>query len=415
MSRSPVDFGLTRRLGVVLAVATGVTVANNYYAQPLLPAMERSLHLSSSTAGLIVTFSQIGYALGLMFVLPLGDLLERRRLIVSLAGAASIALLVLARAPSGAVLLPAAVLVGTLSVLAQILVAIAAGMASDLDRGRVVGRVMTGLLLGVLLARTVAGYLAAIGGWRLVYYTASAIMATQAIALARLVPRHRLPVTISYGQLLVSVRTLVREEPKLRLRAVYGGLSFAAFSILWTSIAFLLAGPSYRFGIGMIGLFGLIGAGGAVAANVAGRLADKGYQRAVTGATAILLLASWLPLWLGGRSVVALIVGILILDVAAQGLHITNQSEIYRLRDDARSRINSVYMTAYFLGGALGSAASAAAFSAAGWNGVAASGATVGVLIVTVWALSSPCRRRRASAGDLGSPVAAVAEAAERP
>jgi predicted MFS family arabinose efflux permease len=384
---------LTRLLLVVVAVAIGVAVANNYYAQPLLPAIEHSLHLSSTGAGLIVTVSQIGYALGLVFVLPLGDLVERRRLVVTTALGASVALFVVASAPNAAVLLPAALLVGTFSVLAQILVAMAAGMASDAERGRVVGNVMTGLILGILLARTVAGYVAEIGGWRTVYYVAAALMVTQAAVLARLLPAHRPNVTIGYGRLLASVRTLLRHERVLRERALYGALSFAVFSVLWTSMAFLLAAEPYHYSTGTIGLFGLVGAAGALAANFAGRLADRGYQRATTGCTAVLLLAAWLPLWLGRDSVFALTVGILIIDIGAQGLHITNQSEIYRLRPDARSRINSAYMTLYFLGGALGSAASAAAYAADGWNGVVTCGATLGGLLTVLWALSL---RRRA-------------------
>lgn len=380
--------GLTRPLLVVMAVATGTAVANNYYAQPLLPAIEHSLHLSSSAAGLIVTVSQIGYALGLIFVLPLGDLLERRRLVVTMALGAALALLAVASAPTGAVLLPAALLVGTLSVIAQILVAMAAGMASDVERGRVVGYVMTGLLLGVLLARTIAGYLAELGGWRTVYYAAAALMVTQAAVLARLLPRLSQDVTIGYGRLLASVGALLRHERVLRQRALYGALSFAVFSVLWTSIAFLLAGRPYHYGTGTIGLFGLVGASGVLAANFAGWLADRGYQRLTTGCTAVLLLVAWLPLWLGRDSVGALVVGILIVDIAAQGLHITNQSEIYRLHPDARSRINSAYMTFYFLGGAVGSAASAAAYAADGWLGVVWCGTAVGGLATLVWALS---------------------------
>jgi predicted MFS family arabinose efflux permease len=377
-----------------MAVATGAAVANNYYAQPLLPAIKHSLHLSSSGAGLIVTVSQVGYALGLVFVLPLGDLLERRRLVVTMALAVSVALVVVASAPTGAVLLPAALVVGTLSVIAQILVAMAAGMAGDTDRGRVVGYVMTGLLLGILLARTVAGYVADLGGWRTVYYAAAGLMVTQAAVLARLLPCRRQDVTINYRRLLASVRTLVRHEPVLRQRALYGALSFAGFSVLWTSIAFLLAGGPYHYGTGTIGLFGLIGAGGVLAANFAGRLADRGHQRLTTGCTAVLLLVAWLPLWLGRDSIGALIVGILLVDLAAQGLHITNQSEIYRLHPDARSRINSAYMTFYFLGGAAGSAASAAAYAADGWTGVVSCGAAVGGLLTLAWALSLTKRTR---------------------
>jgi predicted MFS family arabinose efflux permease len=404
---------LTRPLLIVMAVAIGAAVANNYYAQPLLPAIEHSLHLSSSGAGLIVTVSQIGYALGLVFVLPLGDLLERRRLVVTMALGVSVALFSVASAPSGAVLLPAALLVGTLSVIAQILVAMAAGMASDAERGRVVGYVMTGLLLGILLARTVAGYVAELGSWRTVYYAAAALMVTQAAVLARLLPCHRQDVTLGYGRLLASVRTLLRHERVLRQRALYGALSFAVFSVLWTSMAFLLAGEPYHYGTGTIGLFGLVGASGVLAANFAGRLADRGYQRLTTGCTAVLLLVAWVPLWLGRDSIAALIVGILIVDLAAQGLHITNQSEIYRLRPDARSRINSAYMTFYFLGGAVGSAASAAAYAADGWIGVVSCGATVGGLLTLVWALSL-MKRTRPSAPAPGSMTVSSTDGVDR-
>jgi predicted MFS family arabinose efflux permease len=372
----------------MLAAATGLAVANNYYAQPLLPEIARDLGLPGASAGLIVTVTQVGYAAGLVLLIPLGDLLERRRLVVVLGLGTALALTLTGAAPTGAILLPAAILVGALSVQAQVLVPLAAALASDEERGRVVGGVMSGLLLGILLARTVAGWLAELGTWRLVYFVAAGAMVVQSLVLARTLPRSRADTDLGYGGLLASVPAIVRNEPVLRLRALFGALSMGAFSVLWTSIAFLLSRPPYGYGPGAIGLFGLAGAAGALTANLAGRLADRGRVAATTAAASALLAVSWVPLALGEHSLAWLLVGILVLDMAAQALHISNQSEIYRLAPEARSRINSAYMTSYFTGGAIGSAASAAAWDVGGWGAVSVVGAAFGVASLLVWAIS---------------------------
>ena len=383
---------LARSLVLLMATATGLAVASNYYAQPLLPVMRRDLSMSSGLAGLIVTVAQVGYAIGLLLVLPLGDRVERRRLVVVLSVANAAALVALGAAPTAGVLLPAALLVGGLSVLAQLLVPFAASLAGDAERGRVVGLVMSGLLLGILLARTIAGLLAQIGSWRVVYFVAAGLMLVQAAVLKARLPRYREQGQARYLALLASVPRLLWEEPVLRLRSVYGLLGFASFSVLWTSIAFLLA-DRWHLQPAVIGLFGLIGAAGAAAATGAGHLSDHGHEHATTGATAGLLALSWLPLWLGRGSIVLLVLGILVLDVAAQGLHITNQGAIYRLRPEARSRITSAYMVLYFVGGAAGSAVSATVYAHAGWSGVSLVGEVFSAASVVVWLLS-----RRASA-----------------
>jgi predicted MFS family arabinose efflux permease len=377
---------LSRALVLVMAVATGLAVANNYYAQPLLPQISDDLHLSGAVAGLIVTVAQIGYALGLVFLLPLGDLRDRRKLLVTMSLILAAALGVLAAAPTAGVLLPAAVAVGALSVQAQILVPFAATLASDEERGRVVGTVMSGLLLGILLARTVAGLVAQAGSWRIVYVVAAAAMVAQGVALFAALPTVRQGAALGYPSLLRSVLSLAREEPLLRLRSAYGAMSFGAFSVLWTSMAFLLAGHPYDYGPATIGLFGLVGAAGAAMASIAGRLADRGHAPVVTATTIVVLVVSWLPIVLGRHHIGWLIVGILLLDIGAQGLHITNQSEIYKLRPDARSRVTSAYMTVYFAGGAVGSAASAAAWDAAGWRAVSAVGLAFCVVALAIWA-----------------------------
>lgn len=381
-----------------MAAATGLSVASNYYAQPLLPLIGHDLHLSTGTAGLLVTVTQLGYAAGLVFLLPLGDLLERRRLTVVLSLLLAVGLLVIAISPTAPVLFTAAVAVGALSVLAQILVPLAATLADEDSRGRVVGTVMSGLLLGILLARTIAGALAATGTWRVIYAVAAALVVGQAVALRRVLPLAPTSTRLGYAALLRSVWHLIRTERVLQLRSALGALSFGAFSVLWTSMAFLLAGPPYHYGVAVIGLFGLVGAAGALAASSAGRLADRGLGNAVTLGSTLLLAACWLPIWVGRSSVAGLIVGVVVLDLAVQGVHITNQSEIFRLAPDVRSRVNSAYMTSYFAGGAGGSAASAFAYSAWGWSGVCVVGAAFGATAALVWAASRLTARRRDSA-----------------
>jgi predicted MFS family arabinose efflux permease len=391
---------LRRRLVAVMAVSTGLAVANNYYAQPLLSDIGRSLHMTSGEAGLIVTLAQIGYAVGLMFLLPLGDLVERRTLTVVLSLATGVALLGMAWSPTSGVLLGAAALVGSFSVLAQVLVPFSASLAPERERGRVVGMVMSGLLIGILLARTVAGAIAGAGGFRLVYLIAAIAMGVQALVLRVVLPRYREEHRLSYPALLASVLQLLREEPVLRRRAQYGLLSFGTFSAFWTSMAFLLA-HHYHDSTAVIGLFGLVGAAGAVAATAAGRLSDRGWARPSTLVSSLLLVTSWASMWWGASAVGALIVGVVVLDVGAQGLHITNQGEIYKRRPEARSRLTAAYMVLYFVGGGIGSAGSAFAYDRLGWDGVCLVGGAFAVGALVLWGVTeliprSSHRRHRA-------------------
>lgn len=376
---------LHRGIVLLMAVATGLSVANNYYAQPLLAEIRGDLHLSSGVAGVVVTAAQLGYAAGLVFLLPLGDLVRHRRLVVLLTALNAIGLAAMASATNAPALLGAAVAVGSLSVVAQILVPYAASLAGEEERGRVVGTVMSGLLLGILLARTAAGYLAQIGGWPTVYWVAAVLMLVLAAALRFGLPDMPQENDLGYPALLRSVLTLIRREPVLRLRMAYGAVSFAMFSVLWTSLTFLLAAPPYRYSAGTIGLFGLIGAAGAVGANVAGRIADRGGARWSTMAAMVLLFGSWPLLGLGAHSLAALIAGIIVLDLACQLVHITNQSQIYALSAAARSRLNSAYMTAYFGGGAAGSAMASVAYASHGWTGVCVLGGVLGAIGVALW------------------------------
>ncbi len=384
--------GMGGALMVLFAVACGVSVANLYYAQPVLGDIARSFGTSSGTAGLVVTFAQIGYAAGLALLVPLGDLLTRRWLVPAVLMVTAAGLMVSAAAPDIGVLVAVGLIIGAGSVAAQILVPMAASLADEEHRGHVVGVVMSGLLLGILLARTVSGIVAQASSWRVVYVMAAGMTAVLALVLARRLPGERQRPRIGYGALLGSAAKLLATESLLQRRALFGALGFAAFSVFWTTMAFLLAGAPYHYDDLTIGLFGLVGASGALMANVAGRWADRGWTRATTLVFAGLVAVSFLPLWWGRHDLAMLIVGILLLDVGVQGLQVTNQSLIYRLAPDSRSRVNSAYMVCYFAGGAIGSAIGSSVYESHGWAGVCVLGGVIGT-VATVAALVDGIRR----------------------
>lgn len=379
---------LSRGLVALLAVTCGAAVANLYYIQPLLNQVAVDFGVSETASGLLVTATQVGYVLGLVLLVPLGDLFERRRLIVTLLLGAALAAAACAAAPAFGVLVASLAALGLLSVVAQVVVPLASALAGPEERGQVVGTVMSGLLVGILSARTLSGLVAELGGWRLIFGLASGGMVVLAIVLRRRLPLAPPPARTAYPKLLQSILTLVRDEPVLRQRMVLGSLGFACFSVLWTAIAFLLGGPNYGYGEGVIGLFGLAGVAGALIAPVAGRLADRGHGRLAVSVFLVLLLASWGLLDLGGTSIVALVAGIVLLDLGVQGAHISHQATIYALRPEARSRVTTAYMTAMFLGGVVGSLLAATVYGAAGWSATCALGAGFAALALAVWALT---------------------------
>jgi predicted MFS family arabinose efflux permease len=378
--------GISRGLVVLLAVACGASAANLYYAQPLLPTLADALHVSNGTAGLLVTISQLAYVLGLALLVPLGDLRERRTLITTTLLVTAAGMVVAAVAPGFAVFGAAIAVVGASSVVAQVIVAMSSSLAAEHERGQVVGTVMSGLLIGILLARTVSGLISAAFGWRAVFWFAAVAMLALAAKMRRALPRIPPTTELAYGGLLRSVLSLIGEEPILRQRMLLGALNFGCFSALWTSLAFLLSGPPYHYGTAVIGLFGLVGVAGAGAASLAGRLADRGRGGRTTTVTLVLLLVSWAILALAKSSVVALVGGIAILDLGVQGLHISNQSAIYALRPEARSRLTTAYMVAYFLGGAALSALASSLYGSGGWIDVCILGAATALLALLIWA-----------------------------
>jgi predicted MFS family arabinose efflux permease len=379
----------------LFAVACGISAANLYYAQPLLPLMSRVLHAGSRGTALVITAAQVGYGVGLALIVPLGDMLIRRRLVPGILLLAAGALFVAAAAPDIGVLIGAVAVAGLCSVSAQILVPYAAELASEEQRGRVVGTVMSGLLLGILLARTFSGLIAEAAGWRTVYVVAGAMVLSLSGVLSRRLPDERRRESIVYSQLLASVVHLVRTEPLLRLRAAIGGLAFATFNVIWTSLAFLLVAAPYHDSEAVIGLFGLLGAGGALAASFSGRLADRGLERWVTGGSLGIVVCSMGLLGLGSHHLWALVVGIVLADLGIQAVHIQNQQLIFGIDPTARSRLNTGYMVTYFVGGAIGSATTGLAYGSGGWSAVVLLGVFYSGAGLALWTVSEVVRRRR--------------------
>ena len=382
------DAGISRRLVLLMAVACGASVANLYYAQPLLHTLGRAFGVSEGTAGLLVTVTQLGYVVGLALLVPIGDLRERRGLISGTLLVTAAALALAAAAPGLGIFAVAIAVVGVTSVVAQIIVPLSSILSAEHERGAVVGTVMSGLLIGILTARTVSGLVTAALGWRAMFVIAAVGMLILSAVLRRTLPLVPPATGISYGALLRSVLTLVAEHPVLRLRMALGALTFGCFSTLWTALAFLLAGPPFHYGNAVIGLFGLAGVAGALTATVAGRLADRGHGARISTVTIVLLIGSWAILVAGRDSALVLIVGIAVLDLAAQGLHISNQSAIYALDPAARSRLTTAYMVSYFLGGAVFSALASALYASGGWSAVCGLGAGAAVLALIAWTLA---------------------------
>ncbi|POM27412.1 Inner membrane transport protein YnfM [Actinomadura rubteroloni] len=387
------------RVVALLAVACGSAVANVYFAQPLLPALGRDLAIGSGALGAVVTVTQVGYGLGLFLLVPLGDVVDRRRLAVAQTLALAAALAVVGAAPDAAVLLAGVAAVGLLAVVAQTLVAFAAALTAPERRGRVVGLVTGGIVTGILLARAVAGVLADLAGWRAVYLASAAVTGVLAFALHRVLPSQELPPAPGYGRLLRSTVALFVREPALRLRGVLALLVFAAFSTLWSCVALPLSARGLS--PAAIGAFGLAGAAGALAAPLAGRLGDRGRAAWTTSAGLVLLTASWLPLAFTGSSLWALAAGVVMLDFAVQAVHVTSQSVIYAARPGAR--VIGGYMIFYSAGSASGALAATALYAAAGWGAVCALGAGLSAAALAVWAATACAPRRPSTARPAGA------------
>jgi predicted MFS family arabinose efflux permease len=382
---------------LAMAIACGVTVANIYYAQPLLALIAATFRVSQAAAATVVTATQLGYAAGLALVVPLGDMLENRRLTCRTLIVTAVALAVAALSPSLALFLVMSVCIGVTSVVVQVLVPFAAHLAPPDKRGSYVGRVMSGLLIGILLARSLASVTAAAWGWRSIYLISAVGMIVLAAALWRILPDRAPEAAVRYGRLLGSALRLVRDEPVLRRRALAQALMFGAFSAFWTAIAFELISAHHLSQL-HIAVFALVGAGGAVAALVAGRLGDKGLGRAGRGVGILAAAVAMAVAGLGAGSVIALAAAAVLLDLAVQGNHVLSQRDIYALRDDARARLNTVYMTSVFIGGSAGSAIAGWLYASHGWTAVTMFGTVLPLLAGGIWVYDGLRIRRPARA-----------------
>jgi predicted MFS family arabinose efflux permease len=381
-----ISIELPRFAAILYAIVCGSAVATVYFAQPLLEAIAEEFGISPAVIGTVVTVTQLCYALGLFFVVPLGDLLDPRRLVTGMMIGSAAALSIVALSSNALLLFLGIGLTGFLAVVAQVLVALATHRSSPGRRGHNIGLVTSGIVLGILLARTFAGALADLAGWRSVYTVSAVIMLGMACVFLFVTPAVPSPPRrISYPGLLRSVKDLFVQIPLLRARALLAFLIFTNFSILWSSMVLPLSTPPLSLSHTAVGLFGLAGAAGAVAAGRAGRLADRGLGQRTTGVALLLLLVSWLPIGLLGTSLWLFAAGVVMLDFAVQAVHVTNQSMILSVRPEARSRLTAGYMIFYSCGSAAGAAASTLVYSWAGWTGVCLLGALVSAGTLIFW------------------------------
>ncbi|MGN8343615.1 MFS transporter [Pseudomonas sp. SMV71] len=377
---------LNRSLTLLFSITCALAVANVYFVQPLLDAIAQSLQIAPGLAGFVVSATQAGYAVGLVFIVALGDLVNRKKLMVCQTLLSAVALVVAGSAGQWPLLLGAMVTVGMMAVLVQIVIAYAAALASPQQRGQAVGTVTSGVVLGILLARAVSGIIADLAGWRAVFFVSAGLMVLLAWVLARNGPSRDLPrLAVSYPALLGSLFELFVTERTLRVRGVLAALIFAAFSVLWTSMVLPLSAPPLSLSHTQVGLFGLAGVAGALAASKAGRWADRGWGSRTTGIALALLTLSWWPTAYAETSLLALIVGVIVLDFAVQAVHVTNQSLILAARPDAQSRLVGAYMCFYSVGSAVGAAAATQVYALWGWIAVCLLGALISAAAVVYW------------------------------
>ncbi|HEY4186573.1 MAG TPA: MFS transporter [Polyangia bacterium] len=359
----------------LLAVVTGVAVANLYYAQPLAAMMADSLHVGAGALGFALMLSQIGYALGMLLLVPLGDGRERRGLMVTAALASAVALLLLSVVPSYPALAAVSLILGFASCLPQMAVPFAVGLVPPEQRGHAIGVVMGGLLAGILLSRTASGVITSVVGWRATFALAAGLMGLTAAVIRLALPVQRPPQPLAWRTILASLFQVVRSEPILRRQAVVGAFGFAAFSTFWSTLSFHLARLGY--GSKTAGLFGVIGVVGVAVAPIVGRLAGRVRPTLINQVGLAAVLAGFVVFGAGAHSLVRLGLGVVLLDAGVQASHLANQTIVFGLNPTLRNRLNAVYMVTYFVGGALGTAAAALAWERAGWTGVSILGAVL--------------------------------------
>ena len=366
----------TLKKGQVLfmALATGLIVANIYYCQPLVVLISKEFGVAESEAGMITFFTQLGYALGLLFFVPLGDMFEKRKQIV-LTTALTVGFLIMAALSSSLYMLSiASLFIGATSIVPQLILPLAAHLSPVQNRGKIIGIVMSGLLIGILLSRTISGLMGAWVGWRGVFWIAAGISAVLLVVMQLIFPKTPSQYSGNYGALMRSLLTLVKQQPLLREASAINALTFASFGIFWTTMVLHLAGPPFHYQSDYIGLFGLAAVAGALIAPLIGGTADKGNPRVAIGYGLVTVLISFVLFYFFGKTIAGMIIGIVLLDLGQQSVHVSNQARVYSLQPDARNRLNTVYMTASFIGTSLGSAIGLWIWDRSGWPGICLAG-----------------------------------------
>ncbi|WP_434295799.1 MFS transporter [Clostridium botulinum] len=361
---------LNKRLILLMSVASGLTAANLYYIQPLLAEIAQYYHVTQGYSGLLATLTQIGDALGLLLILPLADILERRKLILTMILGTAAFLLLLFFSPNMIIALIASFGIGFCSVIPQLLIPFAAQLASPSERGRVIGSIMSGLLIGNLLSRVGSGFIAKYMLWKNIYFIAAFFMLLLWVALRLALPKSYGNSKIKYSESLKSMAVLIKQFPLLRESSIIGAMAFLAFSAFWTTLTFLLQGSHYHMGTDVAGLFGLVGVVGALFSRSAGKLSDKKGARFTVGINIVVIIAAYVVLGILGVQLWGLIVGVILLDLGVQSCNVSNQTRIHQLSEEARNRITAIYMVSYFLGGSLGSWLGTLSFQHFGWIGV---------------------------------------------
>lgn len=391
---------MSRVLVFLFAVTAGSSAGSLYYLQPLLGEISTDFGVSISSAGLLIAATQVGYLLGLAFIVPLGDYVNRKRLVAGLLTVSCVALVAAGSMPAFSGLLILVFGVGISASAAQVVVPWAAALAAPGERGIVVGNVMSGLLIGILFSRVLSGLVAEVGGWRAILFVAAALQIAMAATVWFRAPAPdmadgRAP-REPYLRVLGSILRLVRDQPVLRHRMLLGGLSMAAFSAMWTAVAFLLAGSggsAYHYSEAMIGLFGLAGVAGALGAPIVGKLADRGYLRHSMSGVWAAQIVGWIALWLGNSHVLPLIIGLLVFDLGVQGVQLGNQAGVYSLDQNARSRLTTAYMVSYFAGGVIGSSVGGWAYQTGGWSLVCRIGIGSAIAGLALWGIFAIAER----------------------
>nr|WP_279309169.1 MULTISPECIES: MFS transporter [unclassified Rhizobium] len=351
----------------------------------MLTDIASSFHVSIGSAGALVTTTQIGYALGILLIVPLGDTLNRRRLIPAVMTCSAFALLACAFAPSFAAMLATLFAVGLTTVAGQILTPLAGDLSRPEERGRVVGTVVSGLIMGILLSRTISGFVAATFGWRSIYIVAAVVILILAGVLGRVLPSDQPRPKVSYGALLKSVFAVIGRHRAVQVTLVIGGMMFAVFSMFWTGLTFLLSSPLFSYSVSQIGLVGLVGLAGAMAAQRAGWLHDRGWSVAGTGGALALAFVSLLIGGFGATSIIPVLVSVLLLDIAVQATNVLNQTRLLSVDPNARSRLNTAFVACNFIGGAIGSAVTGVLWEYGGWRAVVGGASVLVLSAIVVW------------------------------